>query len=1006
MSQPFPIRKLAAACLLTTFLIQTISASGEIKSKKIELESREISSRKFPNSILGKLKNSAKFAPLTNLPGGFILPGKANKGDANKPAAFVAPQCDDKWKGKKLRIVEEDREMLGRSGIKVGEGSDFSAIGGGICKAVARLDIGENAVAGEYRIKFFAGDAQNGIAEAVLEVTGKDARQRSINAQNQSAPPAQTIPDNGITVGQPKQFDERTLSLMLQGLENKLAQTQFPDPSGLYGNVGRFGGATASTSSLALSVRGPSAPSVVTTTGSGTNNGTNSSVLQETMQTTTVNPDGTITVTGGNTSNTSGATGENTTTNQQVTTRGEFAPPPAAAALQTSVYSYQPQFGIASQDLLAEQTSLFYQIVNLRLLLERSLTDRLRVQPGDPSATDKEKQLAIISLRRDQIVIGFEITINSTYKDAVAEAEISVEGAGKKDVSLVSLLPQEKTYNVASVTKDSKAIDVGAVVQFIGVGASAGKTQESMYLVKDTDTVALERPSNGTNNVKFAWQFRPVLGRRTVEPGRRQVYALVSVPNILNSDGYWTGKITATTRWRRYDKKTKIVGAEINGSANDPQYDKVALIVGNSTLTESALKPTIRSLSYTDVGNGQILLIAEGDGFTPDTSIVLGDKVLSRREDGLTIANERRLMILAPGQMLSQTTSPPLIIGRYGATDLKRPLMMFYDEIVDGKAAGDGVTVKEPYKGRSLTLPYIKAVDSVNSEVTVRLVSDVPNEKFADLFKYHSPVVLIGSKVFGLSDSPFISKRYSDTENPVKLDWCPNGKHCAALTFVAPTTLLTGNSSLTFKEFLWNEHPLTVNFVPQSSFAASGLITLGTNGDKTQLAIIGGNFSSDVRVFVGDAEFGLKCQPSESNCAEPSNNLTLNALGTVITLSPTKAQIKDIKHLLITQGEAQPQVLALTAPPPTVPKTKIVSPSPLTVAAGSSREEKLAGVNLESIKKIIDFDGKEIFFNVDKEDKNLLLLQIPPFLTGQTGEKQIKLIMKDDETVLFTIVVK
>ncbi len=194
--------------------------------------------------------------------------------------------------------------------------------------------------------------------------------------------------------------------------------------------------------------------------------------------------------------------------------------------------------------------------------------------------------------------------------------------------------------------------------------------------------------------------------------------------------------------------------------------------------------------------------------------------------------------------------------------------------------------------------------------------------------------------------------------------------------------------------------------MPQSSFTASGLITLGTNGEKTQLAIIGGKFSSDVRVFVGDAEFGLKCQPSESNCVEPNNNLTLNALGTVITLSPTKAQIRDIKHILITQGEAQPQVLALTAPPPTVPKTKIVSPSPLIIAAGSSKEEKLAGVNLESIKKIIDFDGKELFFNVDKDDKNLLLLQIPPFVTSQTGEKQIKLIMKDDETVLFTIVVK
>src|SRR5688572_5834117 len=79
--------------------------------------------------------------------------------------------------------------------------------------------------------------------------------------------------DNGITVGQPKQFDERTLALMLQSLEDKLIRSQFPDPSGLYSSTGRFAGATASTSSMALTLRGPGTPSVTTTTGSTTKDG-------------------------------------------------------------------------------------------------------------------------------------------------------------------------------------------------------------------------------------------------------------------------------------------------------------------------------------------------------------------------------------------------------------------------------------------------------------------------------------------------------------------------------------------------------------------------------------------------------------------------------------------------------------------------------------------------------------------------------------------------------------
>jgi hypothetical protein len=166
---------------------------------------------------------------------------------------------------------------------------------------------------------------------------------------------------------------------------------------------------------------------------------------------------------------------------QQITQPG-LAPPIAAAPAQTSLYTYAPTFGISAQDLLTEQTALFYQITNLRLLLDRSLTDRLTFTPTESGSKTSA---------RDQIVIGFQMTIDAAHKDAVAESEVTITGT---DVSLVSLLPMDKTYNVASVTKSSKSVDVGAVVQLIGVGAAVGKTQESIYLIKDADTVSLERP--------------------------------------------------------------------------------------------------------------------------------------------------------------------------------------------------------------------------------------------------------------------------------------------------------------------------------------------------------------------------------------------------------------------------------------------------------------------------------------------------------------------------------
>ena len=616
--------------------------------------------------------------------------------------------------------------------------------------------------------------------------------------------------------------------------------------------------------------------------------------------------------------------------------------------------------------------------MNLRLLLDRSLTDRLNIAP-------LENNRGTSTTPRDQIVLGFQISIDAAHKDAVAEAEISITG---QDVSLVSLLPRDKTYNVASVTKDSKAIDMGAVVQFIGVGASASKTQESVYLVKDTDTVALERPSQ-TGSVKFAWQFRPVLGRRTVEPGMRQVYALISVPR---NGAAWNGQITASTKWRRYDRKTKTVGELVKGTTETSEYANFNKTIANSNATDYALKPYITQLSFSDAGNGQILVIAEGGGFTPDTTIILGNTVLNRPENGLTIANERRLLVLAPAQMLAQ--SPPLIVGRYGTADFTRPQCMRYPETPLTAPCQDLVNT---YSDLSLQSPVIKARDSVTSEVEVQLIAKNSAVDIPYRFKYHPPVVVIGNKIFGLSDAPFTSTQYLTANN------LPSVK----LTFVAPNQLLANSSTLTVKEFLWNSSSkIETALALPNKFNATGLMTLGANGGSVQLAILGGGFTKDVRVQVGETSFGVSCGAGENNCV---SGLKLNAedgTATMITLSPTKAQIKDVKQIIVSQLTAQPQPLSLTQPPPPVPTAKIIQPSDsLIIGRGDSLRVKFEGANFESIKKVL-FEGKELPNKLDDDDKTVLWVDLQTFLTAESGKKRIVFLMKDDKEVPFIITVK
>ena len=794
--------------------------------------------------------------------------------------------------------------------------------------------------------------------------------------------PGTSTADNGITVGQPKEFDERTLTLMLQDLQDKLTRSQFPDPTGLYGATGRFGGATASTTSMAVSVRGPSTPSIQTTVGSTSKDTSTDGTTVGTTRTTAETDEGTTSSRGRTNSKTSGTSSEATTMDQQITTQPSFAPPAPVAPGQTSLFSYQPQFGISAQDLFTEQTALFYQIVNLRLLLDRSFTDRLKIiydQNGNSN-----------SWRRDQIVVGFQISIDAAYKDAVAEAEISVSGS---EVSLVSLMPKDKTYNVASVTKDAKAIDLGAVAQFIGVGASVGKTQESLYLVKDTDTVALERhPQNGT--VKFAWQFRPVLGRRTVEPGVRQVYALLSMPAGAGHDL----KVTATTKWRHYDRKTKIVGSTLNRTEQD-QYTNAQLMLGGPFRNEFALKPSISKTNWNDIGNGQVLVVVEGEGFTPDTTIVLGNDLLNGPAKGLTIANERRLIVVTQGELLAQSPSPPTVVGRYGTTNLERPKCQrdankpqSAEDIKECGSGGSYHVVTHPYSDLTLQPPVIKARDAQTSEVTFKLVANSSAVSIRKLFEQYPPVVVVGGKVFGLSNAPFILKDFDKQTGFVELG------------FLASTQLLANSKKLIFKEFLWNDGELTANLSVPSAFSVTGVMTLGSNGEKTQLAIAGANFTKDVKVQVGETLFALECK-GEPRCVPGLKLNTLDGSATVITLSPTKAQIKDVKLLLVMQGTAHPQSVALATPPPSTPTAKIIAPSELKLGEGDSVRVKFEGANFDSIEKVT-FEGEELVSKPDDEDKAVRWVEITTFVTRQKGKKRIVFVMKDEKEVPFTVIVQ
>src|SRR5207302_1465212 len=157
---------------------------------------------------------------------------------------------------------------------------------------------------------------------------------------------------------------------------------------------------------------------------------------------------------------------------------GTVAPVSASTA-----FAAPTNIGVSAADVLAEQVQLNSQITTLRLLLQGAVSDQYLVKEGRAVAT------------RQQTTVGFSVSLNppQRYRHAVAEMKVWIDPPpGNDRVSVMNLLPADKTYNVAKITSHQNAFGTGAVVETVNVGVSTGRSKDRLYLAKDTDTVALQ----------------------------------------------------------------------------------------------------------------------------------------------------------------------------------------------------------------------------------------------------------------------------------------------------------------------------------------------------------------------------------------------------------------------------------------------------------------------------------------------------------------------------------
>jgi hypothetical protein len=191
------------------------------------------------------------------------------------------------------------------------------------------------------------------------------------------------------------------------------------------------------------------------------------------------------------------------------------APTATVAAPTTSLPS---SFSVSASDILNEQMQLTYEIANLRLLMEGSLSDWY--------FSDQK-----LLMPKPRTTIGFPITISAEkrYKNAVAIVEAVVETKRGADLTgeppaVTALLPREKTYNVAAITDRSVSIGGGMVTALAGISGSFLWGRKTYYIVKDQDTVARMFDPGEAAQTGFLWEFRPVLGREFVQSGLKQTF--------------------------------------------------------------------------------------------------------------------------------------------------------------------------------------------------------------------------------------------------------------------------------------------------------------------------------------------------------------------------------------------------------------------------------------------------------------------------------------------------
>ena len=550
---------------------------------------------------------------------------------------------------------------------------------------------------------------------------------------------------------------------------------------------------------------------------------------------------------------------------------------------------------------------------------------------------------------RTRVTIGVPIDIRDTgnHRDEVAEVTLTVSSpnsAISHDRPIITtLLPQEKSYNVAAVTNRQSSIGGGFASSIMSVGATWLWGHQTYYVVKDQDVLAYQVPSNNPMVTTFGWQFRPTLGRRYVTEGMRRVYVQLALPF---DEGNTIGQVTVSTAWRRYDRKRGVV--ERSASELDAATYSVPF-----NIEKYDLQPQIGDVTGHDNGDGTFSVMLAGS-FAMGTILRSGPHSYSDGSANFLRTEESILATVPEGDV---ALHPMQLMDRSGASI----------DVVNAAS----LTARD----QCFSLGNAQVTTQTSSSVLVRIpVTIKTNGQCGGDGPADSPalttsnlVAAVGSRVIGFRDSPFAAR------------------DAISISLVLPSDALRSNPQIVVSRPLWGPH-----------YEGSTVVDLGASLPSITQATIVEQSAANIQLVVsGTALSGLKGVSPPGMTVNPISgaNVIINVPPSAIDGGTKQLVFNDGFGglLLIAAPNAAKGAPVLTAHDPIkVGTTKItVSATGLTDLAG------------------ITYDGSAVTYSPKPPTKDTkeITITLPDDIRSKAGTYQLAFNFNKSPSANYTVTV-